>query len=201
MRNGSTFIHPPLYDAMYGLTLEMVMKQLLMEQGYEVIAAHDYEDFLGFDPEELVEIAREHNSHSAKQVDFNLEWQNLSHKGILDHYFKVDDLLRLPYNKKKGERPVNVGIQWFNYSYEDKKKRDPDKIIKEKEAQLKASWQACKEIYLDRVVLVAVYVSPTWKGLGLRSEYENEQIKSMIYELIKSVREPSSGPTTLRLSL
>lgn len=186
---------------MYGLTLEMVMKTLLLENGYDIVAANSYGDFLGFDPEELVSIAREYSPRNAEGVDQNKDWSNLSCKGILDHYFKVDDLLTLPYNKKKGEKPVNVGIQWFTYSDKELAKGlNPEDKIRHKEMQLRVAWPACQEIYIDRLVLVVVYIPFSWEGLGFRTEEQNEGIKNMLYKLIREMRKPSEGPTTIRLS-
>jgi hypothetical protein len=201
--NGTNFIkYSPFDDIMFGITFEMVMRSLLLENGYSVAPATEYADFLGFDPEELVDIAREAAPGLASGVDKHRDWQVLSVKQLLDHYFKVDDLLQLPYNKKKGEKPVVCGLQWFTYSDNDIENLgfDPEKKISKKEKQLKQAWPACQEIFLDRVALVAVHIPKSWNGLGFRTEAQNEHIKKLIYQLVSKLKEPSDGPITIRLS-
>jgi len=179
---------------MFGLSFELVMETLLKERGYKVIMA----DELGFDPSEMLEIAKEYSPIQFEKVvsHFGEDIVNsMSCKDVLDNFFKVDALLELP--RKKGQPQVVVGLQFYNYN---EYHLDNDKKISYKLKQLKHSWNACQELFISRTYVVAGFVPTIWDGLGLRTEDQNKLIKERLLNLISEVSKPHDSPQVVHIS-
>lgn len=183
---------------MLGLPFENAMKTLFQERGYKVLTS--IKDSLGYEAFELLDIAKEYATATYKNTNkhFGDKEKVLSAKAVLDHYFKIDDLLELPRSSKSA--PVNiVGIQWFCYS-ENWAEDLVEQKLKEKMKQLQATHSACKEIYLHNTYLIAGYVPSYWDGIGFRTDDQNRRIKDSIDELVIQMKDEATEPRLLKVS-
>jgi hypothetical protein len=183
---------------MLGHSFEQAMKKLFQNREYKILKS--VEDSLGFYPEELLEIAKNkaHKSYLTTNKHFGDKEKHLSAKAVLDHYFKIDDLLELP-RSSKSETVRIVGIQWYSYS-ENFGKLEVQEKIDHKLRQLLATQEACKEIYLQNTFVVAGYVPSWWEGIGLMTQNQTETVNRLIDNLVLDMCKYQDKPKLLEIS-